>query len=275
MFKNYFYHKGLRKIVVVFGTLFNNIQVVRTDASNDEVKRIKVPLSYGPKEKFIARTQQDPALLRPIDIILPRMSFQITTIQYDGTRKLNSILQNVKVETSALLKKQFTGVAYNVGFEVSIMVKNQDDGLQIVEQILPFFTPDFTISYVPISELAFKEDMPIVLNGVAMADNYDADWMTRRDIIWTLNFTAQTFLYGPIKTQGVIKKAQVDILLPPGSGPVTDEEVLKTPRQIRVTTEPDPLTADADDDFGFTETFEQFADGRKYNPVTDTDDDIV
>lgn len=270
-----YYHKTLRKIVSVFGTLFNDVQVVRSTNAGAEVERINVPLAYGPSQRFLERLKEDPKLNKPSAIQLPRMSFTITSFSYDGNRKLRTTLQNKKVVDSDTLRRQYTGVAYNLGMELVIMAKNNDDANQILEQIIPFFAPDRTETYIPIPELGFKEDLPIILDGVTYSDNYSDDWTSRRNVVYTLLFTIQTFFYGPVKEQGVIKEAEIDIHNVASAEPgVSDQEVLETPRHVRVNIKPDPITADADDNFGYDETITEFDDGKKYNPVTDTDEDI-
>lgn len=269
-----FYHQTLRKIVSCFGTLFNEIQFVRRTTAGVEVERKLVPLSYGPKEKFLARLIQDPTLDREVAIQLPRISFQIVSFDYDGTRHLNTIHKNEHIVNDTTKRTQYNGVPYNIGFELAIMTKNTDDGNQIVEQILPYFTPDFTITYKPIPDMEYIEDMPIILNSINLQDNYDDDWRNRRNVIWVLNFTVKAFFYGPVRSQGVIKKAIVDVHVTSGDGPVTDEQVATTPRHIRFTTEPDPLDALPTDDYGYTETTEYFSDGKVRDPITGTDVDI-
>lgn len=274
-FANY-YHQHLRKVTIVFGTLFNEIYLSRKDDNNVEAELIKVPIAYGPKEKFLTRMLQDPDLNRPVAIQVPRMSFQITNILYDGARKRNKIRKNVKGQNnSSNITNGFDGVPYKIGMELTIIAKYQDDANQILEQILPFFTPDFSPTYIPVPELGFQEDLPIELLNVNYSDNYDDDWKNRRNIIYTLNFDILAYFYGPIRSSGLIKKAQTDLLIPPGDGSVTDTQVAETPRSIRFTIEPDPLNANPEDDFGYTTTREEFDDGKKYNPVSGNDEDIT
>jgi hypothetical protein len=154
------------------------------------------------------------------------------------------------------------------------MVKNADDGFQIVEQILPHFVPEYTVNIIAIPELDLRDDVPIVLKDISKEDTFTGEFTERRVLIWTLNFTAYMNFYGPIIHQGVIKKAQVDILIPPGQGPVTKQEVHDTPRSARITTLPDPIDALPEDDYGFTTDVEEFNDGKKYDPTTDTDVEV-
>jgi len=272
MFGHIFYHQTMRKLVVGFGSLFNDITIVRTDSTGAEKERIKVPLNYGPKAKYIVRMKQDPNLLRDVALTVPRMSFEIQNVEYDGSRKLQTITRNVRTKDQTTKLVQFTPVPYNINFELGILCKHQDDALQVVEQILPFFTPDFTYTYFAIPTMDIKHDIPIVLNNVSHEDIYDGDFTARRVLTWTLSFTSKAYIYGPIKEDGVITKIQVDQLIPAGD---VDDPVVRseTPRVARETITPDPPTATADDDFGFMIDFEEFDDGLKYNPVSGVDED--
>jgi hypothetical protein len=213
-----FYHGTLRKYVVLFGTLFNDIHINRVGKSADQdyVQTIKVPLSYGPKEKYLARTDADPSYARPVAIVLPRMSFEITSLAYDPTRKLPKLNKIVKTNAadSASLKYAYMPVPYNIDFQLSIMTKNADDGTRIIEQILPYFTPDFTSTINLIPELDFKPDIPLILTSVDHTDTYDGSFIDRRAIIWTLTFTMKAYLMGPTKTSSsLIKTANTSLFL--------------------------------------------------------------
>jgi T4-like virus Myoviridae tail sheath stabiliser len=274
VFNSPFYHSAIRKAVIGFGTLFNKIYINRTNSAGDVLKTILVPVSYGPREKYLVRQKDDPDLNRPVDIILPRMSFQMTSFEYYGENKLNTMGKQFKdiPNINYKLLKQFNPVAYKVGFELSVMVKNTDDGNQIIEQILPFFTPDYTITINSIPELDLVDKMPVVLTSVALADNYDDDWAERRNIVWTLNFWAYVNFYGPITDQPVITQSSVDVVIPQ-AGANTDNpaEYNVLPRVQRYTAVPDPIDADPSSDFGYTETFEEFSDGKHYDIPTGDD----
>ena len=163
MFGTYFYHQTSRKMVVAFGSLFNNIEVRRTDSSDAVTEVIKIPLSYGPKDKMLVRISQDPSLNPNVALTVPRMGFELTSMTYDGARKLNTMGRNVKTGTTGL-KKQFNPVPYNWDFSLYVFVKNAEDGTQILEQILPFFTPDFTVTMTLISGMSIKMDVPLVMS---------------------------------------------------------------------------------------------------------------
>jgi len=203
---NPFYHASLRKYVVMFGTLFNNIYINRINSSNETVQTMKVPLSYGPKEKFLARLEGDPTFNRPA-MVLPRMAFEITSISYAQDRKLNTLNRNVKVNNAntQLLFSQYQSVPYDIGFTLYVMVKNADDGTRIVEQILPYFTPEWTITSNLIPELALNVDIPIILKTVGNQDTYEGDFMNRRAIVWTIDFVMKAYLFGPIRKGAIIK----------------------------------------------------------------------
>ena len=211
MLGTYFYHEILRKTVIGFGTLFNNINIRHKDASGTNFSVMKVPLAYGPMQKFLARIQQQPELEREIAITLPRLSFEMQGLQYDPTRK-TGIAQTFLAKSGTTAKKVYMPVPYNVGFELSIMSKLSDDALQILEQIVPYFQPSFNITVNLIDSIGEKKDIPIVLESINYSDQYEGNFDTRRIIIYTLSFTAKTYLFGPVADDpaGLIKKVDVD-----------------------------------------------------------------
>ena len=192
MLGTYFYHEILRKTVIGFGTLFNNINIRHQDASGTNFSTMKVPLAYGPMQKFLARIQQQPELNRDIAISLPRLSFEMQGLQYDPTRK-TGIAQTFLTKNGTNAKKVYMPVPYNIGFELSIMAKLSDDALQILEQIIPYFQPSFNITVNLISSIGEKKDIPIVLESINYSDQYEGGFDSRRVIIYTLSFTAKTF----------------------------------------------------------------------------------
>ena len=260
-----FYHETVRKCVIGFGTLFNDIHITRKDSSGNTVQSMKVPLAYGPKQKFLVRLREDPNITKSVAITLPRIGFEIGTIAYDPTRKLNKI-QKVKKPGTAGNKvdSQYMPVPYNIDFELYAMSKNSDDALQIVEQILPYFQPEYTITINDIVQMNNKRDVPIILTGITYEDNYEGDFAERRAIIYTLSFTAKAYLYGPVISGQVITKVQVDQF--------SDSATAAPKREQRYTVTPDPATADFDDDFGFNETSSFFSDAKTYNPTTGQDE---
>ena len=211
MLGTYFYHEILRKTVISFGTLFNDIHIRHKDQTGKSISNMKVALAYGPMQKFLARIEQQADLNRATALTLPRMSFEMTTISYDATRKA-SITQTFKASDGSNLRKVFMPVPYNIGFELNILVKLNDDALQIVEQILPFFQPSFNLTVDLVSVIGEKRDISVVLDNISFQDDYEGDFSTRRALIYTLNFTAKTFLFGPVADtpEGLIKKVQLD-----------------------------------------------------------------
>ena len=264
--KNY-YNEGIRKLTIAFGQLFNNIIIENTSSTGAVTKRIRVPLAYAPKEKFLVRLEQQANLQedREVAITLPRLGFEITGLQYDPSRKLTKMQKTVRVKTGEDGKKlnyNFTPVPYNISFSLYSFTATAENGLQIVEQILPFFQPEYTVTMNVVPELNIKRDIPIILNSVNYEDTYNGEFTQRRAVIYTLSFTAKTYLYGPMSNQKVIKNVQADL------GASTDAPLTREERIIVV---PNPTTADADDDFGFTTTLSFFADGKRYNPSSDSD----
>lgn len=308
MFGTYFYHQTSRKMVVGFGTLFNTLEVQRTDSSGDVTEVIGIPLSYGPKDKMLTRISADPNLNPKVALTVPRMGFELTSMTYDGARKLNTMNRNVAKGTTGL-KKQFNPVPYNWEFSLYIFVKNAEDGTQILEQILPFFTPEFTVSMTLISSMSVKHDIPLVLNSVTSEDTYEGDFATRRSIIWTLSFTMKGFLYPNIVDNakvitdvtvdthlmsGAVSAEPVYIISEDSTAYTTNNLILNSHEvddatRIRILSEASQEAASAgatvsranvvpvdtnaleDDDFGFSETFSFYPQGVTYDPVSGTD----
>ncbi len=260
-----FYHETMRKVVVAFGTIFNNINLVRKNNDGTKIQTMKVPLAYGPREKFLARLREDADLTKQVAVTLPRIGFEIRGLAYDPSRKLNRVQQfkKVKGNTTKQLDTQYMPVPYNVDFELYVMAKQSDDALQIVEQILPYFQPDYTITIKDMTDMGIKRDVPLILNSVGYEDNYEGEFQQRRAIIYTMQFTAKFFLYGPVSSSKVIKTVQADSF--------TDMPDKSPKREQRYTVSPSPATADADDDFGFNETSSFFSDAKEFNPETGED----
>ncbi|AON97611.1 tail sheath stabilizer [Synechococcus phage S-RIM2] len=261
MLGTYSYHEIFRRTVVAFGTLFNNIELRRTN----EV--MKVPLAYGPKQKFLARLDQNPdPTNKRVQITLPRISFEINGIQYDPSRKV-SPTQKIKFAKDVDENKNvFMPVPYNLSFELAIISKNQEDGMQILEQILPFFQPHYNLSVKLVPDVDETKDVPVVLTNVDYEDTYEGDFSSRRAIIYTLQFTVKTYLYGPVTDAKTIKKVITDMY--------TKVDTASAPREVRYTIQPDPVSADADDDFGFGVVDQDFTDNKKRNPTSGVDEAI-
>jgi|TARA_Y100000996_G_scaffold380875_1_gene335057 hypothetical protein len=268
MFGDHFYHKKIRNTVIAFGTIFNNVNIKRLDSSGNPLQNIKVPLSYSPKEKFLARLDAQQDLTgddSKVAITLPRMSFEITGYSYDATRKLNKNQKITKVTTNAdttKMNNQYMPVPYNVNFSLNVYTANSDDGLQIIEQILPFFQPDYTVTMIEDTTMDTKRDIPFILNSVDYEDSYTGSLTSLRRIIYTLQFTAKVYLYGPISTSAIIKKVSADLYSDTGSN---------APRVERVTVQPNPTSADKDDTYTYTTTLEFFTDTLDYDNTTGED----
>ena len=317
-----FYNRTIRKIVVAFGTVFNDIYVVRYTKDGLTAKEtIKVPLNWGAKEKYITRLTSDPTLTKSIATTVPRISFEMTGMSYDSSRKLPTTVRNFSANNATTVNAQYVPVPYNFDFSLSIYVRNTEDGTQILEQILPFFTPDFsvTVDFIPLMDP--KYDMPIILNSVSNETTYEGDMMETRMIIWNLEFTAKSHIWPPVKIGKIINTANTNLFIQPNSLleqqvfvdfangvgrfsdsetiRVTDKDVygtvayfsnanngilvveslndylavgdivrgdytgatytIKTADKIplkstTITTRPKPLTAEPDDEFGFSET---------------------
>jgi hypothetical protein len=327
---SHFYNRTIRKVVVSFGTLFNDLVLVRYNkAGTVEYERTRVPLSYGAKEKYITRLTQDPNLIKSIATSLPRMSFDLIGLEYDVSRKQQSLIKNFGYNNvTGGINSQFAPIPYNFNFTLSLYVRNQEDGTQLLEQILPFFTPDFTVTVDLIPNMDQKYDMPIMLNSVSPEVDYEGDMLSTRMIIWTLDFTVKGYIFPPVNTSGkIIKQANTNIYIDSqsrlsqkvyvdtanGNGVFTTGETIRvvkrnvtgqvtyfannatgtliveelsdllqeddivvgdysnaiytidtvdlTPlKTVEIIVKPDPVTANADDDYGFTTTIDEWPD---------------
>ena len=263
-----FYHETVRNIIIGFGTLFNDIHVVRKNNSGVIIQTMKVPLAYGPKQKWLSRLDQDAGLDSKVALTLPRLGFEIQDLAYDPARKLNRVQKFKKVKSSSgdagKLDTQFMPVPYNLNIQLYAMAKQSDDALQMVEQILPYFQPDYTLTIKDMEDMGIARDIPIVLNSINYEDSYRGDYAERRAIMYTLDFTTKFYLYGPVTSSKVIKTVQVD--------QYTDMPSAAPKREQRYTATPNPTSADADDDFGFNETTSFYQDAKNYNTETGEDE---
>ena len=219
----YFYHEIIRKTVVSFGTLFNGITIKHKDDAGNITSSVRVPLAYRPTQKFLARLEQVPNLNKPVQMNLPRMSFELIGMSYDTTRKLTTTQTFLTRDVdNNQVKSAYLPVPYNLNFELSIMTKLNDDMLQIVEQILPYFQPNYNLSVDLVKEIGEKRDVPIVLDNISMTDNYEGDYTERRALIYTLKFTAKTYLFGPVSSNSIssdiIKKVSIGFAAGDSSG---------------------------------------------------------
>lgn len=269
MFSNPFYYSLIRKYVILTGTLFNNIHISRTSTTGNQTALIKVPITYAAKDKMLARVLGDPDIqLETAVTPLPLISFEMTNMSYDGDRKLNTIGRIATNDTNNnKLKYQYNPVPYNINFSVYVYAKNTEDGTKIIEQVLPFFTPDWTTTVNLIPEMSVTMDIPIILNRISYSDSYDGDYKKRRAIIWELQLTLKGYLYGPVKKSNVIKFVETNFYTPNVEDGQLRSAVGNTDVSERVTVQPG-LTAngqptsninltvayteiDVNDDFGY------------------------
>lgn len=250
--RQHFYHQHIRKAIIAFGTIFNQLTVKRFNSDQEIVQSVRVPLSYSPKNKFLARIAEVPTpTTQAAAIILPRMGFEITGLQYNPARKINLLTKNVAVgqgDDPNKLRAQFTSTPYDMNVSLYIMAKNQDDGLQIIEQIIPFFNPDFCVTVNDIPEMGIKRDLQIILDNISYEDNYEGDYLQRRSIIWTINFTLGLNLYGPVEQQNIIRTSIANTY--------TDIDQPNYQQQYQVTTNPNDATVV--DDWDYVEQFDEF-----------------
>jgi hypothetical protein len=273
----------------MFGNMFNDIVVQRLDTNGTTIQSIAVPIAYGPKEKFLVRLASDPDLDRQVAIQLPRMGFEVTGYTYDPTRRLQHTIRNVKVSATDpdTLHYQWTPVPYNLTATLSIFVRNADDGAQILEQILPYFGPEWTNTVNLIPSMGIKMDIPTVLNDVSVEDSYEGDFVTRRALIYSLTFTIKGYFYGPVRSQGVIKRTRIEMMAANGHGTITGKDMSRTGRAHRIIVQPAqyangaPSTnaassisyslISANSDFGMASNTFFYSDGLKYDPIQDED----
>ena len=266
MFGNHFYHQKIRKCVAIFGAMFNNLYVIRKNSSGGVISQVKVPLSYAPKDKYLERIRENADLVNDtrVAIKLPRMSFEITQFSYDTTRQLTKVSNfSTKGTANSNRQKFYSPVPYNINFQLNIFAKSQDDALQIVEQILPTFNPQYSLTIKPFSTEYpdFKEDIPIIIQGVSFADDFEGAMDQRRTIVYTIDFEMKVQFYGDISTSSVIREAQADLYII-GDSDTLAERVIATPN-------PTNIIGLADSDFGFT------VDINSLDEVVDTDPYVV
>lgn len=215
MFGHNFDHGVLRKYVIMFGNMFNDIVISRKNNSNEEVQSIRVPIAYGPKENWLARMNADPQLDKEVAIQLPRLGFEITQMSYAPTRSLNKLHKNTAIgATNDRLRSQFTPVPYDIMFSLYGFFKYNEDAVQVAEQIIPFFRPEWTHSMKLIPEMGEYFDIPTVFQDMSIEDSYEADFLTRRAIVYTFNFVVKGYIFGPVSNRGVIKRTLIDFTIP-------------------------------------------------------------
>ena len=243
-----YYWGTVRKAIVAFGNMFNNLTIEKKGPNNTTIIQ-RVPLSYSPKQKFLARINQQPNIDKNnVQVILPRMGFEMVAMDYDPNRKISPVQQTRSLSGSTTASTQYAPTPYNLTVLLYIYARNQDDGLQIIEQILPYFNPDYNLTLKAIPELNIQNDLPILLNTIGFEDDYEGDFVTRRSVTWTLGFTVKLNFYGPVTKTGVIRKVIANTF---------DNKDLTNQRQ-KITVETDPTTANVADTYGYLESFEDF-----------------
>lgn len=252
----HFYHGTVRNSIIVFGKLFNSIYIKRDNSDGTPNQLVKVPITYGPKEKWLVRTEMDPELNRPVEIVLPRMTFEITDFQYDTSRKLHSLNKLVVQDplTNTKRREQFVPIPYNLSVQLYVLSKTQEDALQIVEQILPFFTPHYNVTVNLDPDMGYSFDVPTVLNSVSLTDDYDGQFETKRTVIYTLTFTMKTQMFGPVQNSNVITTVnaniQNEVIDPntklPDVKTVREYQASVTPVTTPIGTDPIPITEEWD-----------------------------
>jgi len=243
-----FYWGTIRKAIVAFGNIFNSITINRTDSNGEIIGIQRVPLSYSPKQKFLARIQQQPDVdFNQFNVILPRMGFELTSIAYDPNRKVSPIQQTRNLNSATTASAQYAPTPYNLKVTLYVYARNQDDGLQIIEQILPYFNPDYNLTLKAIPELHIQNDLPVILESIGFQDQYEGDWITRRAIVWSLDFLLKLNFYGPVNKQGVIKRVLTNTF-----NDATSAQIQKA------TVETDPTSANVTDNYGYISNFEDF-----------------
>tara|TARA_Y100000296_G_C5117958_1_gene228825 strand:- start:133 stop:993 length:861 start_codon:yes stop_codon:yes gene_type:complete len=279
MFGHQFYHQALRKYIIMFGNMFNDIYISRKNNSGTTIQTLKVPISYGPKEKFLARLNADPNLNRTVATQLPRLAFEITNMTYAADRTVNKLKRNVAIsDGNNTLRSQYVPVPYDLTVSLYGMFAGNEDAVQVVEQILPFFRPEWTNSVKLVPEMGHYYDVPTILNDMSIEDTYEADFQTRRAIIYTFNFTVKGLLFGPVSKTGIIRRTYVDFTVP-SSNTATGNVIVSTTEgpQSRLTITPGVLangsptsnssasiavtSINANNTYGFAIDHENFFDG--------------
>lgn len=280
LYNEYFYHKTIFKSVATFGTLFNDITVKRKTSNGNTVKELKVPLSYGPRSKFLSKIEvqnADGSVNKKAAITLPRLSFEMSGFSYDSQRKLNSLGVRYNKSETGSEKSMYNPVPYNIGFSLNVYVEHFDEGLQIIEQIVPFFSPYLNIpSKLVYDDMGIVDDVPVLLNDVSLEESYEGQFEDKRVIMWNLSFTLKTNIFKPVKESEMIRQVETNVISTPtgDSGEVTPQEKQqaqesgsksKSITKPGLTDQGEPTTKesesvpkediDSDDNYGFIDDF--------------------
>lgn len=277
MFGQFDYHSAIRKYIIMFGNMFNDIDVVRYNNAGTAVQTIRVPIAYGPKEKFLARIRQDANLDRGVGAVLPRLSFEITGFSYDSTRQMNKQNRITSIGSgNNAMRSGWAPAPYNIDITLYGMFANNEDAVQVVEQILPYFRPEWTNSVKIVPSLGIYVDVPTVLTGMSLEDTYEADFQTRRAIIYTFNFTVKGYIYGPVTNKGLITRTRLDFHIEPSANTAAfeAERITLTPGQLangsptaNSSASVDRTAISANSTYGFAFDTENFFTGNNFSTV--------
>jgi hypothetical protein len=269
----HFYNGTIRKYIIMFGKMFNDIDIVRYN-NGEEVQTIRVPIAYGPAEKWLTRLNEDPGLDREVAVQLPRLAFELTSMTYDPSRALNKMTKSSSPSTyTNTVNSQYTPIPYNFNITLSGFFSYQEDAVQVAEQIIPFFRPEWTMSLQLMENSQDYYDIPTVLNNMSMEDTYESDFMTRRAIIYTWDFVVKGYLFGPERNRGVIKRTVIDMVAQESGNPISEEigphkKITLIPGQTssgEATTDPDEAvtynTVQEEDNWDYAFENEDFFDG--------------
>lgn len=280
MFGQFDYHSAIRKYIIMFGNMFNDIDVVRYNNAGTAVQSIRVPIAYGPKEKFLARIRQDANIDREVSTVLPRLSFEITGFSYDSSRQMNKQNRITSIGSgNNSLRSGWAPAPYNIDISLYGMFANNEDAVQVVEQILPYFRPEWTNSVKIVPSLGIYVDVPTVLQGMSLEDTYEADFQTRRAIIYTFNFTVKGYIYGPVTNKGLITRTLVDFHIEPSANTSAyeAERITLTPGLLangsptaNSSASVDRSAISANSTYGFAFDTENFFTGNNFSTVIRT-----
>ena len=280
MFGQFDYHSAIRKYIIMFGNMFNDISVVRTNSSGVAVQTLTVPIAYGPKEKFLARLRQNPDLGREVATTLPRLSFEITGFNYDSARAMNKQNRITSIGSgNNTLRSGWAPAPYNIDISLYGLFANNEDAVQVVEQILPYFRPEWTNSVKIVPSLGIYVDVPTIMTGMQLEDTYEADFQTRRAIIYTFNFTVKGYIYGPVTNKGLITRTKVDFHLQPTANTEAyeAERITLTPGLLANGSPTSNTSAsvarsaiNANSNYGFAFDTENFFTGNNFSTVIRT-----
>lgn len=277
MFGQFDYHSAIRKYIIMFGNMFNDIDVVRYNSAGTAIQTLRVPIAYGPKEKYLARLRQNPDIIREVAVVLPRLAFEITGFSYDSTRQMNKQNRITSIGSgNNSLRSGWAPAPYNIDISLYGMFANNEDAVQVVEQILPYFRPEWTNSVKIVPSLGIYVDVPTVLTGMSLEDTYEADFQTRRAIIYTFNFTVKGYIYGPVTNKGLITRTLVDFHIEPSANTSAFEadRITLTPGLLangsptaNSSASVDRSTVSANSTYGFAFDTENFFTGNNFSTV--------